>query len=125
MTTETVADVVRLREILGDSPAARMLIELETLRAEKAAHAREVESLRLELDNERARGEHTCHAECDKPLCVMRRRAEAAEADSRRYRWLRDEAFQATAVRIVQMLPGHMDAAIDAAIACGGEDRKA
>lgn len=36
--------------------------------------------------------------------------------DAERYRWLRDEAFQATAARIVQMLPGHMDAAIDAAM---------
>ena len=36
--------------------------------------------------------------------------------DAERYRWLRDEAFQATAARIVQMLPGHMDAEIDAAM---------
>ena len=47
---------------------------------------------------------------------AMRLRAEAAEADARRYRWLRDEEFHATAARIVQMLPGHMDAVIDAAI---------
>ena len=36
--------------------------------------------------------------------------------DAERYRWLRDDAFQATAARIVQMLPGHMDAEIDAAM---------
>ena len=36
--------------------------------------------------------------------------------DAERYRWLREEAFQATAARIVQMLPGHMDAEIDAAM---------
>lgn len=36
--------------------------------------------------------------------------------DAERYRWLRDEAFLAAATRIVQMLPGHMDAEIDAAM---------
>jgi hypothetical protein len=41
---------------------------------------------------------------------------EALRKDAERYRWLRDEAFQATAARIVQMLPGHMDAEIDAAM---------
>ena len=41
---------------------------------------------------------------------------EALRKDAERYRWLREEAFQATAARIVQMLPGHMDAEIDAAM---------
>ena len=41
---------------------------------------------------------------------------DALRKDADRYRWLRDEAFQATAARIVQMLPGHMDAEIDAAM---------
>ncbi len=41
---------------------------------------------------------------------------DALRKDAERYRWLRDEAFQATAARIVQMLPGHMDAEIDSAM---------
>lgn len=71
----------------------------------------------------------------------MTRRAEAAEADARRYRWLRDDALWADApvgrVETVWCVEGksardchpidriELDAAIDAAIASGGEDRKA
>ena len=52
------------------------------------------------------------------PVCIicMDREIAALRRDAERYRWLRDEAFQATAARIVQMLPGHMDAEIDAAM---------
>jgi hypothetical protein len=48
MDTEiyTKADVDRLREVLGDSPGARLLIELEVLRTE-------VESLRCDAERYR------------------------------------------------------------------------
>jgi len=49
-------------------------------------------------------------------LCEAANEIEALRKDAERYRWLRDEAFQATAARIVQMLPGHMDAEIDSAM---------
>lgn len=52
---------------------------------------REVEALQLALDNEQAKGVHSCSVHCERPLCVMTRRAEAAEADARRWRHVRDE----------------------------------
>lgn len=55
-----------------------------------AAHAREVEALQLALDNEQAKGVHSCGVHCERPLCVARReiaslrqRGEAAEAKLR------------------------------------------
>lgn len=111
----------------------------------QSAHAREVDRA---VANERVRDVHTCHDQCTKTeLCRMTRRAEAAEADARRYRWLRSNLLWCNgydnnirwAVEIPQAPPdaqaeGHklharinykLDKAIDAAIASGGEDRKA
>jgi hypothetical protein len=62
----------------------------------------EIERLRAALANEQARGVHTCHEHCERPMCVMQRaiterdsiierlRARLAEAerDAVRYRWL-------------------------------------
>lgn len=89
---ETVADVAREFDAMaaecGGLEAAT--IHAMTLRI-NVAHAREIESLQRELDNERVRGVHTCSIYCDRPLCVARReieslrqRVEAAEAAGRR-----------------------------------------
>lgn len=45
------------------------------------ALAQEVESLRAELENEQARGIHTCHENCQRPLCVARRRVRELEKE--------------------------------------------
>ena len=39
-----------------------------------------IESLRRDLENERARGIHTCHDRCDRPMCVLRRERDALRA---------------------------------------------
>ena len=46
MKQEHKADIGRLREILGDSPGAKLLIELEALRIENDALRRDAERYR-------------------------------------------------------------------------------
>jgi hypothetical protein len=46
--------------------------------------------------------------------------AHALRKDAERYRWLRDIAFTATAVRLVQHIPSEMDEAIDHAMQMDG-----
>jgi hypothetical protein len=91
----------------------------------------EIERLRAALANEQARGVHTCHEHCERPMCVMQRaiterdsiierlRARLAEAerDAARYRWLRLDPRTLDAVGVVG---DALDAAIDAAM---GESR--
>lgn len=69
----------------------------------------------------------TFMAEAEKldPEGFAKSRAERAELealrkDAERYRWLRDTAFTATAVRLVQHMPGEMDRAIDHAMQMDG-----
>ena len=45
-----------------------------------------IESLRRELENERARGIHTCHDRCDRQMCVLRRERDALAAELRALR---------------------------------------
>jgi hypothetical protein len=42
-----------------------------------------IEELERDLDNERARGIHTCHSKCQRPLCVAHRRIAELEAQCR------------------------------------------
>jgi hypothetical protein len=90
--------------------------------------ADEIERLRAALANEQARGVHTCHEHCERPMCVMQRaiterdstierlRARLAEAerDAARYRWLR-EVFSWND-RLRTRFDASIDAAIDAAM---------
>lgn len=101
---DTVADVVReMAAIPFHSEVYGETVQGFAARIE-AAHAREVEALRL--------------------------RAEAAEADARRYRWLRNKSPVCMSGGAVSFAlwrkdsddTGYMDAAIDAAIASGGEE---
>lgn len=126
MTTETVTDVLRDFDAMaaecGGLEAAT--IHAMTLRV-NAAHAREVERA---VANERVRDVHTCHDQCTKTeLCRMTRRAEAAEADARRFAWWMSydvkpislDEFKAMAARKATL--DELRAAIDAAMASGGE----
>jgi hypothetical protein len=45
--------------------------------------ATRIEELERDLDNERARGIHTCHSKCQRPLCVAHRRIAELEAQCR------------------------------------------
>ena len=133
MTTETVTDVVRDFDAMAAECGGLEAATIHSMTARiQAAHAHEVERA---VANERVRDVHTCHDQCTKTeLCRMTRRAEAAEADARRYRWLRGLDGQCDAAACVNFNLGfdwqeahgpELDAAIDAAIASGGEDRKA
>lgn len=91
----------------------------------QAAHDREVDRA---VANERVRDVHTCHDQCTKTeLCRMTRRAEAAEADARRFAWWMSydvkpislDEFKAMAARKATL--DELRAAIDAAMASGGE----
>lgn len=55
-------------------------------------------------------------AGCVAALGVALDELEAVRKDAARYRWLRDKAYTATAVRLVQHMPGEMDGAIDHAM---------
>lgn len=44
-------------------------------------------ALQRELDNERAREIHTCHDNCQRPMCVLRRERDAAQMDAARWRY--------------------------------------
>lgn len=41
----------------------------------------EIDRLQDDLDNERAKGIHTCHSKCQRPLCVANRRIEELRAE--------------------------------------------
>ena len=124
---ETVDDVVRDFDAMAAECGG---LEAATIHAMttriQAAHAREADRA---VANERVRDVHTCHDQCTKTeLCRMTRRAEAAEADARRYRWLRDDmpGTDVLAFRSNYRSPGwystrgtELDAAIDAAIGDG------
>jgi hypothetical protein len=62
---------------------------------EHAWHARdaEVADLQRQLDNERARGIHSCHANCSRDGCVNRRLRALLEST---YRWLGDDGVAAS-----------------------------
>lgn len=47
---------------------------------------------------------------------------EALRKDAERYRWLRDKAYTAVAVQLIQHMPGEMDGAIDHAMQMDGQD---
>ena len=46
----------------------------------------------------------------------------ALHKDAERYRWLRDKAYTAVAVQLVQHMPGEMDGAIDHAMQMDAQD---
>jgi hypothetical protein len=95
----------------------------------------EIERLREALANEQARGVHTCHEQCQRPMCVMQRaiterdsiierlRARLAEAerDAARYRYLRQVDRVEPWENLLMLRPIwsslDIDAAIDAAMA--------
>ena len=64
----------------------RQAIDYERSKAADALKAQAAEIGRLSLRT------HTCHADCQKPLCVMTRRAESAEAEVVKLRKLLNEA---------------------------------
>lgn len=71
----------------------------------------------------------TFMAEAEKldPEGFAKARAERAELealrkDAERYRWLRDKAYAAVAVQLMQHMPGEMDGAIDHAMQMDGQD---
>jgi hypothetical protein len=45
-----------------------------------------IEELERDLDNERARGIHTCHSKCQRPLCVAHRRIAELEGENERWK---------------------------------------
>jgi len=51
------------------------------LQRELAAMTAERDALQEALDNEQARGIHTCHDDCQRPMCVLRRDLTAAQKD--------------------------------------------
>jgi hypothetical protein len=99
-----------------------------------ASDADEIERLREALANEQARGVHTCHEHCERPMCVMQRaiterdsiierlRARLAEAerDAARYRYLRQVDRVEPWENLIMLRPIwsslDIDAAIDAAM---------
>ena len=127
---ERVDDLVkRLREAaaLPNGLYAEAADEIERLRAENAAIRTVADE--AELNREGIKAAHADLRKLRAEVQMLRatvvdsaRDVDAAteiaqlRKDAERYRWLREEAFQATAARIVQMLPGHMDAEIDAAM---------
>lgn len=46
----------------------------------------------------------------------------ALRKDAERYRWLRDKAYTATAVQLMQHMPGEMDGAVDHAMQMDAQD---
>ena len=117
MTNETVPDVLRDFDAMAAECGG---LEAATIHAMttriQAAHAREVERA---VANERVRDVHTCHDQCTKTeLCRMTRRAEAAEAALN----IAHSHIDMGALHVSHYKDA---AAIDAAIASGGEDRKA
>jgi hypothetical protein len=81
----------------------RELQSLRNLGNEREAAADEIVRLRAAVMS--TEGEWVGH----KTLTELRK-------DAERYRWLRDKAYTAVAVRMMQNMPGEMDAAIDAAM---------
>lgn len=81
MGNETVANIVSYMVDFVDQVSDEItLIAVREYAARiQAAHAREVARA---VANERARDVHTCHDQCERPLCALTRRAEAAEAMS-------------------------------------------
>lgn len=63
---QRIADLKRLWEI--DLTALTQVI------AERDAAQQRITDLERDLENERARGIHTCHDQCQRPLCVAQRR---------------------------------------------------
>ena len=128
MTNETVTDVVRD----FDATAAECGgLEAATIHAMTArlsvAHAREVDRA---VANDRVRDVHTCHDQCTKTeLCRMTRRAEAAEGLLRAWSPIIYEIDRRAEKECCLEDRCDCTVTIDhddyAAIASGGEDRKA
>ena len=52
----------------------------------QATQYAELEAENLKLRNECAKGVHTCHANCPRPMCVLRRERDALEAENQQLR---------------------------------------
>lgn len=81
MTTDSIKELVkRLRDPYG---VGRGNIDAmaDEAAAALAAMAGEVERITKERDDLDANGIHTCHDNCTKHFCVMRRRMQAAESE--------------------------------------------
>lgn len=69
-----------LRKALDEAKA-----EIERLHSALAAAQQRIAELERELANERARDTHSCHDQCELPLCVAQRRIADAELALRAY----------------------------------------
>jgi predicted RNase H-like nuclease (RuvC/YqgF family) len=67
----------RIEEL--DRTCTGLFDEAKRLQAKNERLKQRIEGLERDLDNERARGIHTCHSKCQRPLCVAHRRIEALE----------------------------------------------
>jgi hypothetical protein len=66
--------------------------EVSTIRAELEATERERDEAIRQIENLKAVSIHTCHDQCQRPMCVLRRERDEWAAMCGRYKQERDEA---------------------------------
>lgn len=83
--TDTLVEQSWSKIIFPDSPipaefARQLEKELNEAKSER-------DEARQELENRDASGVHSCHANCKRPICVIRRERDEARREAETWRW--------------------------------------